>query len=70
MKRLGLFLGIYKGLVEVAPSGQEQLAFEWFQRNTNIFQEFPGLSIRDYLLDSPTEETLRTACFRIRSLSK
>lgn len=70
MRRLGLFLGIYKGLVDVTPSGQEKLAFEWFQRSTNIFQEFPGLSIRDYLLDNPTEEALRTACFRVRSLSR
>lgn len=70
MKRLGLFLGIYKGLVEVTPSRQEKLAFEWFQRNTSIFPDFPGQSIRDYLLENPTEEALRTAFFSVRSLNR
>lgn len=70
MRRLGLFLGIYKGLVEVTPSGQEKLAFEWFQRNTSIFPDFPGQSIRDYLLENPTEEALKTACFSVRGLSR
>lgn len=70
MRRLALFLGIYKGLVTITPSGQEKLAFEWFQRNTNIFPEFPGLSIRDYLLDNPTKKALETACFRVHCLSR
>lgn len=69
MRRLALFLGIYRGLVTITPSGQEKLALEWFQRNTNIFPEFPGLSIRDYLLDNPTKEALETAYFRVFSLS-
>lgn len=70
IKRLGLFLGIYKGLVEVTPSRQEKLAFEWFQRKTHLFPDFPGQSIRDYLLENPTEEALRTACSRVLSLSR
>lgn len=70
IRRLGLFLGIYKGLVEVTPSRQEKLAFEWFQRKTHLFPDFPGQSIRGYLLENPTEEALRAACFRIRSLSR
>lgn len=70
IRRLGLFLGIYKGLMEVTPSGQEKLAFEWFQRKTHLFPDFPGQSIRGYLVENPTEEALRTACFRVRSLSR
>lgn len=70
MRRLGLLLGIYKGLVTITPSGQEKLAFEWFQRNTSTFPDFPGPSIRDYLLENPTEEALRTAFFSVRSLNR
>lgn len=57
-QRLGLLLGVYRGLVEITPDGNKQMAFEWFQRSTNLFPEFPGLSIRDYLLQNPSEEAL------------
>ncbi|SOB74610.1 hypothetical protein SAMN04488490_0099 [Marinobacter sp. LV10R510-11A] len=70
IRRLGLLLGIYRGLVEATPSGQEKLAFDWFQRKSHLFAEFPGQSIRDYVLDNPTEKVLKTVCSRIRSLSR
>lgn len=58
-QRLGLLLGVYRGLVEITPEGNKQMAFEWFQRSTNLFPEFPQLSIRDYLLQNPSEEVNR-----------
>lgn len=70
MRRLGLILGIYKCLVGITPSGHEKLAFEWFQRNTTIFPDFSGLSLRSYLLRNPTEKALNIAYFKVRSLSR
>lgn len=69
IQRLGLLLAIYRGLVEITPSGNKQMAFEWFQRPTNLFPEFPGVSIRDYLLQNPSEATLEVANRSIKGLA-
>lgn len=69
MERLGLLIGIHRGLEAITPVGHENMAFEWFQRTTTIFPCFSGLSIRDYLLENPTDETLDTAYRSVRSLA-
>jgi len=70
IQRLGLLLGIYSGLVEVTPAGQGHMAFEWFQRSTNLFPEFPRLSIRDYLLRNPSEEALEVVSRSVKGLAR
>ncbi|MFP3978961.1 hypothetical protein [Marinobacter sp. KMM 10035] len=67
-QRLGLLLGVYRGLVEITPDGNKQMAFEWFQRSTNLFPEFPHLSIRDYLLQNPSEAVLEAVNRSIKGL--
>jgi|GEM_PF-462018 len=68
--RLGLLLGIYKGLVEITPEGNKQMAFEWFQRSTNFFPEFPQRSIRDYLLQNLSEEALKAVNRSVKGLAR
>ncbi|MGO1501450.1 MAG: hypothetical protein ACTHWH_09240 [Marinobacter sp.] len=69
-QRLGLLLGVYRGLVEITPEGNKQMAFEWFQRSTNLFPEFPQLSIRDYLLQNPSEEVLEAVNRSVKGLAR
>jgi len=70
VKKLGLFLGIYKGLVEITPAQSKQMAFEWFQRATDLFTEFRPLSIRDYLLQNPSEEALEAVNRSVKGLAR
>ena len=70
IQRLGLLLGIYRGLVDVTPVGNKQLAFEWFQRSTNLFPEFSQLSIRDYLLQNPSEDVLESVNRSVKGLTR
>src|SRR5690554_1463875 len=70
VKKLGLFLGIYKGLVEITPAQNKQMAFEWFQRATDVFTEFRPLSIRDYLLQNPSEEALEAVNRSVKGLAR
>ncbi|MGO1502904.1 MAG: hypothetical protein ACTHWH_16655 [Marinobacter sp.] len=69
IQRLGLLLAIYRGLVAITPAGNKQMAFEWFQRSTNMFPAFPELSIRDYLLQDPSEESLEVVIRSIKGLA-
>lgn len=66
IQRFGLLLAIYRGLVAITPTGNKQMAFEWFQRPSDLFPEFSPLSIRDYLLQDPSEEALEVAVRSIK----
>ncbi|MBU2955555.1 hypothetical protein [Marinobacter sp. F3R08] len=57
MDRISLLLGIHKALTLLTPAGQEQLAFEWFQKPVELMG-LRGESIRHYLLEQGSMDSL------------
>lgn len=57
MERVSLLLGIHKALTLITPAGQEDLAFEWFQKPIDLMG-LRGQSIRDYLLEQGSMDAL------------
>jgi len=68
IERIGLLLALHKGLVYLTPSGNEQLAVEWFKKPVTMWG-LKGSSIRAHLLDDPSIEALSDMVHRIRSAS-
>lgn len=65
-ERIGLLLGLHKGLVNLTPSGHESMAVEWFQKPVDLWG-LNGESIRSYLLKDPRTSVLIQMLQRIRS---
>lgn len=68
VERIGLLLGLHKGLVILTPSGHDSLAAEWFQKPVDLW-DLNGGSIRSHLLDDPRTEALSELVRRVRSSS-
>lgn len=57
VERISLLLGIHKSLAILTPMDQADLAWGWFRTSTELF-DLQGRSIRDYLLEAKTMESL------------
>lgn len=66
VERIGLLLGLHKGLVILTPSGHESMAAEWFQKRVDLWG-LNGESIRSFLLKDPRLTALIQIVQRIRS---
>ena len=66
LERIGLLLGLHKGLVSLTPSGHESIAMEWFQKPLDLWN-LNGESIRSYLLRNPGASVLVDMVQRVRS---
>lgn len=68
VERMGLLLGLHKALVILTPAGHQGLADEWFKKLIHLWG-LNGASIRPYILDDPSTETLIELVRQIRSES-
>ncbi len=66
LERIGLLLGLHKGLVNLTPTGQESVAVEWFQKPVDLWG-LDGESIRSFLLKDPRTSVLIQMVQRIKS---
>lgn len=68
VERIGLLLGLHKGLVNLTPSGHESMAVDWFQKPVDLLG-LTGESIRSHLLHDPRTEVLIKLVRRVRASS-
>ncbi|SES64796.1 hypothetical protein SAMN04487962_1016 [Marinobacter segnicrescens] len=68
LERVGLLLGLHRGLFYLTPSGHESLAAEWFKKPIAMWG-LKNSSIRAHLLDDPSIEALSDMVRKIRSAS-
>lgn len=68
VERIGLLLGIHKGLVDLTPTGHQSMAYDWLQKPIFLWG-LNGESVRSYLLKDPRISVLAQMAQRIRSAS-
>lgn len=66
IERMGLLLGLHKALVLLTPAGHQDLADKWFKKPIHLWG-LNGISIRSYILEKPTTQTLVELVRQIRS---
>ena len=67
-ERIGLILGIYKSLTELAPDPLSDHAFEMFQTSIDLIG-LQGQSIKEFLLCNPDIRSMRDIRRRVEGVS-